>query len=606
MPTTTRDKDKWLFSGATAQAFREEYAEVYEEMGPEGPFDQEAVYESLKKPKDPQMGRFALPVFPFLRFLKRKPDEVTANVAVRINASLAATPDSAHISCEGVGGYLNARIDSQRLIGRAIAQILSAGAEYGASSLGKGNTIIVEYSSPNIAKPFGIGHLRTTVIGNSLRLIMAKHGYDVVGINYPGDWGTQFGKMIVAYRKWGDSGTVEGEAVRKLLDLYVRFHKEAEMDDSLNDEARLAFKNLEAGREEEHALWERFKEISLAEFQRVYDNLGVSFDLTVGESFFNDKMDAVIERLEKAGLTRVSDGALIVDLDDENLPPALLRKEDGATLYITRDLANALWRWEKYHFSECLYVVGAAQADHFRQIVRVLRKLEQAEGTEPESVVSSRIKHVEFGWVRFAGKTMATRQGNIVFLDDVIAEAVSLAKEKILEKNPGLKEIERTAHQIGTGAVAFNQLSARRQRDIDFNWSEVLNFEGETGPYLQYTHARLCSLLRKYGKPVDGETDIAPLDSVEELRVAEILADFPQTLVEAAQACEPFFVTNYLLRLASAYNKVYQRKDEQGRMVKILSEDQAEAAARMALVKAVQTVLGEGLRLLGIAAPEEM
>ncbi|MCB2201839.1 arginine--tRNA ligase [bacterium] len=601
-----RDKYKTLFAQAVARAFQEVYPEQCAADSNAEMFSPEALYGALEKPRDASMGRFALPVFRFLKVLRQKPADVSAAVAEATNRILVAGGGQA-VFCEGVAGYLNARIDQAKLAGETIRAVLSEGASYGSTNAGAGQTQLVEYSSPNIAKPFGIGHLRTTVIGNSLRRIFRKQGYEVVGINYPGDWGTQFGKMIVAYRMWGTPETLEGESVKNLLDLYVRFHVEAESDESLNDRAREAFRKLEDGDTGAVRLWEEFKKISFAEFNRVYDSLGIEFDLVIGESFFNDKMEAAVARLEKAGLTKVSQGALIVDLEEYNLPPALLRKADGATLYMTRDIAGLIWRWEKYHFHESLYVVGSAQADHFRQALKVIELLEEAEGLPPDARMTGRVHHIEFGWVRFGGRMMATRMGNIVFLDDVISQAVALARERIKEKNPELAEIDETAHMIGTGAVIFGQMSARRQRDIDFNWDEVLNFEGETGPYLQYTHARLCSLLRKFGGEVGADVDFSILESEEEQRVVELLADFPVAIADAARTYEPFVLTTYLLKLASAYNKVYQRRDAEGRIVRIIDDsDTGGTAARVALVKAVQTVMHEGLYLLGLQAPQEM
>lgn len=603
---TNKDKHRQSFTDALAAAFRQSYPSLYEELGDTELFSAATLYDSVEKPKDARMGRYAVPVFKYLRLLKQKPHEVTQSIARAANDLLERNHHGL-IRVVAAGGYLNAEIDATGLAAETLSTVLAMGAQFGSSRTGQGQTQLVEYSSPNIAKPFGIGHLRTTVIGNSLRRIFKKLGYRVIGINYPGDWGTQFGKMIVAWQLWGGDHLLDGaNDVKRLLELYVRFHEEAEKDSSLDDRARAAFKALESGQPEAVALWEKFKEISFAEFNRVYGNLGIEFDLVIGESFFNDKMDAVIARLERAGLTRESQGALIVELGDTNLPPALLKKSDGATLYITRDLAGAIYRWETYRFHESLYVVGAAQADHFRQMLKVLELLEEAEHTPETDRMSGRIRHVEFGWVRFGGSTMSTRRGQIVFLDDVIAEAVALARARIREKNPDLAEIDATAHMIGTGAVIFGQLSGRRHKDIDFEWEVVLNFEGETGPYLQYTHARLCSLIRKYGLEIRAAVDYAVLESEEEQRVIELLADFPDIVADAARTYEPFIVSSYLLRLASAYNKVYQRKDEDNRMVKIISEDDAATAARMALVKAVQTVLKEGLALLGLQAPEEM
>ncbi len=488
-----------------------------------------------------------------------------------------------------------------------LRELLSEGNKYGASTSGSGKTCLVEYSSPNIAKPFGVGHLRSTVIGNSLRRIFKKLGYNVVGINYPGDWGTQFGKMIVAYRKWGEKVSLESEAaVEQLLELYVRFHTEAETDKALDEEARRAFKKLEDGDPESVALWEQFKRTSHAEFDRIYGILGVEFDLVYGESFLNDKMEAVIARLTKAGLTSTSQVALVVALDNPNLPPALLRKADGATLYLTRDLTGAYYRWDKYRYDESLYVVGSSQSDHFKQMLAVMSLLEKAENAAKSERVSTRIRHVDFGWVKFGDKAMSTRRGNIIFLEDVIDQAVDLARKKIQEKNPGLGNLDSVARMIGVGAVIFSQLSVRRTRDVNFIWEDVLNFEGETGPYLQYTHARLCSLERNYGREITAEVDYSLLKGEEEARVVEALADFPEVIENVATAYDPHFISVYLLRLAGTFNKFYQRKDERGRIDKIISDNDALSAARMALVKSVRTVINEGLYLLGLQAPDEM
>jgi len=470
-----------------------------------------------------------------------------------------------------------------------------------------GKTYLVEYSSPNIAKPFGIGHLRSTILGHSLRRIYKKLGYTVVGINYPGDWGTQFGKMIVAFRKWGDEKVLEGWAVKNLLELYVRFHREAHLDDSLNDAAREAFRRLEDGDPETVELWEKFKEISYAEFDRIYSLLGIEFDWTYGESVLNDKMEPMIERLRKMALTSLSEGALVVELEGDNLPPLLLKKSDGATLYATRDLAGMVYRWEEYPgFYESLYVVNVAQSVHFKQCFKVIGMLEKAESLPAAERMSERIKHVDFGWVRFDGRMMSTREGNTVFLEDVIDQATQLAGDIIHDKNPNLGEAEKTARMIGVGAVIFSQISVKRQRDIDFRWSEVLNFEGETGPYLQYTHARLCSLLRKSKGEVPSEVDYALLNHPEEQRVVELVADFPSILIDAARQYEPYFIANHLLKLASSFNRIYQRKDDKGKIDKIISEDIDLSSARLALVKAVRTTIGEGLYLLGLQAPEKM
>ncbi|MBI5266164.1 MAG: arginine--tRNA ligase [candidate division Zixibacteria bacterium] len=597
---------KEAFAIAAAAAFRESYPDIHREVGDAEVFQRQFVYAALEKPKDPRMGRFALPVFKFAKLLKESPPAIVGRVAPVIDRHLRAMTPPSPVHCTGTGAFLNAGIDSASLLKQALGAILDSAVAYGASSIGSGKTVLVEYSSPNIAKPFGVGHLRSTVIGNSLRRIFKKLGYNVVGINYPGDWGTQFGKMIVAYRLWSTPETLRGDVVANLLELYVRFHTEAEKHPELEDQARAAFKSLESAEPEAVRLWEEFKQISHAEFDRIYGILGVEFDLVYGESFLNDKMEAVISRLEKDGLTSMSRGALVVELDDPNLPPALLKKQDGATLYLTRDLAGAFWRWAEYRFDLSLYVVGSSQADHFRQMLKVLELLEQKEQLPDMERLSSRIKHVDFGWIKFGDKSMSTRRGNIIILEDVLDRAVALVKQRIMEKNPDLAEIDKTASIIGVGAVIFTQLSARRQRDVNFVWEDVLNFDGETGPYLQYTHARLCSLERNYNKPVGSDIDFSLLDHEEEIRVVEALLEFPAIVADAAAQYEPYYVSSYLLRLAAAFNKVYQRKDEAGRIDKIISDNAELSAARMALVKAVRTVLKEGLYLLGLGAPEEM
>ncbi len=590
------------FAEALATAFQRVYPIQFAELGCDQVFDPRFILAGLEKPKDASMGRFAFPVFKYSRLLGEKPQDIASHIASVANSSLGTSlPLISEISA--AAAYINCRTSFAHEAGETLQSILGQGESFGTSSIGKGHRVLVEYSSVNIAKPFGIGHLRTTILGNALKRIFVKLGYETMGINYLGDWGTQFGKMIVAYSRWGKQ---EEPSIADLMDLYVKFHVEAEKNPQLDELARMEFKKLEDGDPAAVGLWERFKNISLKEFHRVYQKMNIEFDWITGESFLNDKMDAVIGRLEKAGLTSVSEGALVVDLHDPQLPPCLLRKADGATLYATRDIAGLLYRWKTYPFDEMLYVVGSAQSDHFKQVFKVVQMLEEAEKVPAEQRVTGRAKHIEFGWVKFGDQMMATRKGTIILLDDVLDRAIELAREKIREKNPDLARFEETAAMIGIGAVMFSQLSVRRQKDINFDWDEVLSFEGETGPYLQYTHARLCSLMRNYPEAINGDIAIKLLEREEEKRVLELLADYPDAIADAARSFEPNIVSTHLLKLAGAFNKVYQRKDNQGRIDRIISENAPLSAARVALVKATQTVIHDGLSLLGMQAPEEM
>ncbi len=436
--------------------------------------------------------------------------------------------------------------------------------------------------------------------------VYEKLGYKSVGINHLGDWGTQFGKLIVAFRLWGNERELKENPIQKLFELYVKFHKEEKNNPILSEQAREAFRDLEDGDQEAATLWAKFKEYSLISFNKTYELLGVRFDYLTGESFYNDKIDQAIEKVEKAGLTEISEEALVVNLDKYNLPPCLLRKADGATLYATRDLAGIFYRWKTFKFVKVLYVVGSAQRDHFRQVFKVIELLDKANKTPGENCLAPRLKHVEFGWIKFKDQMMSTREGNIILLDEVLDKAIALAKEKIKEKNPNLKELEKTARQIGVGAVIYADLSTRKEKDVNFDWNQVLSFEGESGPYLQYTHARLSSLIRNYGEEMPRAIDYSSLNKPEEVQVIDLLYKFPQVVWSVSETCEPFLISSYLLELASAFNKVYQRKDANGKIDKIISNDSGLTETRISLVSAVRIVINEGLYLLGIEAPEEM
>lgn len=580
------------------------YPDIYNNNSDDDVFNPSYLVRYIEIPKNLDKGDYSLPVFRFSKTFNEKPQDIAKKVAVAsVNHLKSATA-----TAEGI--FINFKADRGKRTKEIIPKILREKENYGNDHQDNKQPVLVEYSSVNIAKPFGIAHLRTTILGASLSEIYKKLGYNVVRLNYLGDWGTQFGKLIVAYKKWGsDISLDDPELIDKIFKLYVKFHVEAKKDETLEDEARKVFKALEDGKEETLQLWEKFRSISLKDYGRIYKAIGVEFDLITGEAFLNDKIEPVIEHFEKAGLSSISEGALVVDLDDEQLPPCLLKKADGATLYATRDITGAFWRKEEYDYQKSLYVVANSQCDHFKQVFKAISMLEDAEGLSPEMRVSDKVTHVDFGWVKFGEKVMSTRAGNVINLEDVVKKAVDLVKENIKEKNPDLKAIDETAEMIGLGAVKFSQLSVKRQKDVNFNWDAVLSFEGETGPYLQYTHARLCSLLRNYDdKKLDGSIDLRLLgdEDNEEQRVVKLLQDFQKSIKDAELNNDPYFIVIHLLKLAGAFNKFYQRKTDDGQVDRIISDNDELTKARMALVKSVQIVINEGLKLLGIKAPEEM
>ncbi len=602
-----KDRFKSEIAEISSRAFKSLRPELYKSNPDLYIFDPNLIYARLEVPKSPEMGNYALPLFELAKELKENPVKICRELAEIQNKIASDKHD--YFLFEAAGGFNNVRIKTVILAEHTLNAIHIQKSEYGslARDGAERNNIVIDFSSPNIAKPFGIGHLRSTSLGHALYRILEKLGYNCIGINHLGDWGTQFGKMIVAFRHWGDETELKKDPITYLYDLYVRFHKEEENDSALTDKARAGFKALEEGAEEETEMWNKFKDYSLNAFKKTYDRLGIVFDYYTGESFYNDKMEATIERLNKAGLTEISEGALIVNLQKYDLPDCLLRKADGSTLYATRDITAILYRLATFDFDQALYVVGSAQRDHFRQVFKVIELLEVAEDIPAENRCSHRLKHIEFGWIKFGDAMMSTRRGNIIFLDDVLDKATNLAREKIMEKNPDLKEIEKTSAQIGIGAVLFADMSTRRHKDVNFDWEEVLNFDGESGPYLQYTHARLSSLVRRYGREITASVDYSLLDNREEYRVLDLLYKFPETIDEAGKAYEPFIIVSYLFELATAFNRIYQRKDENGAIDRIIDPENPELSeARMSLVEAVRIVIKEGLYLLGIDAPEEM
>ena len=542
------------------------------------------ISQMLETPPDPKLGDAALPCFQLAKVLRKAPPAIAQELSEKIEK-----PDFV-ASVEVTGGYLNFFYDKELYARSVLAELAEAGDRWGSSQIGDGKTVVIDYSSVNIAKPFHIGHLSSTAIGSALYKIHKFLGYNVVGVNHLGDWGTQFGKLIAAYKKWGDDDEINRDSVTAMLKLYVRFHEEAEKDDSLNDEGRAWFKKIEDGDEEAMRIFGWFKELTLREAKRVYSLLDVQFDSFAGESFYNDKIPAVLSELREKNLLVESEGAFVVRLDEEELPPAIILKSDGTTLYATRDLAAAEYRKKTYDFSKSLYVVAYQQNLHFKQLFAVLKKMGHEWADDCE--------HVAFGMVSLEDGTMSTRQGKIVLLEDVLKKSVEKTLSVIEEKNPGLENKEQIASDIGIGAVIFSTLSQSRIKDITFSFDRVLNFDGETGPYVQYTHTRCSSVIARHKKNGEG-MDVSVLANDEAMAVEKLLASFPQTVVLASEKCEPFYVTRHLVELAQAFNKYYYE-------YRIIDENIPQTNARIALAQAVKDTLKTGLTLLGIKAPDKM
>ncbi|MBQ7063500.1 MAG: arginine--tRNA ligase [Firmicutes bacterium] len=549
--------------------------------------DPETVQTILETPPDKKMADYAFPCFRLAKVMRKAPAMIAADVAGKLQGT------EGFESVQAVGPYVNIFID-KRKIAQLVADAFDSQKPYGSSNEGAGKTIVLDYSSINIAKPFHIGHLRTTVIGNSIHKIYRFLGYDTVRINYLGDYGTQFGKLVVAYRKWGNRELVEQNGIQGLLDLYVRFHREAKEDPSLDDEARATFTALENGDEEIRAIWQWFVQLSLKEVAKVYELLDVQFDSYNGESFFMDKTDAVIEELKAKGLLQESDGAQIVDLSDDNMPPALVLKSDGSSLYTTRDLAAAIWRKKTYDFYKCLYVTAFDQGLHFAQFFKILEKMGYDWAKD--------LVHIPYGLVSLDGAKLSTREGQVIFLQDLLDEAIAKTRSIIQEKNPDLENIDEVARQVGVGAVVFNDLFNNRIKDEVFKWEEVLNFDGETGPYVQYTFARASSILRKAGYGEFNRSDLHEEDLCDEYAqdILKIIEDFPARVKEAAERYEPYLITRYTVALASAFNKFYHENSI------LTAENESLRQSRVALTRMVTVVLKQALSLIGVQAPEQM
>ena len=541
------------------------------------------IYDLIALPPDNSMGDFALPCFKFAKVLRKSPQVIAEEL------SKSFPIGEVIVKVTAVNGYLNFTVNRSARAKKVLASVLSEGDNYGSSTVGKGKTICIDYSSINVAKPFHIGHLSTTVIGGALYKIYKKLGYNVVGINHLGDYGTQFGKLIYAYKAWGNREEVEKGRVKELMRLYVKYHDEAEKNPSLDDKAREYFKLIENGDKECNELFKWFKELTLIDVERVYKQLGVTFDSYAGESFFNDKMAPVIDELSQKGLLKESDGAKIVDLESYDMPPCLILRSDGASLYATRDLAAAIYRKNTYNFDKCLYVVAYQQNLHFKQFFKVLELMGKPWAKD--------MVHVAFGMVSLEEGTMSTRKGKVVFLEDVINKCCEKALSIINEKNPDLENKQETANAVGTGAVIFGALSSGRIKDIVFSYDKVLNFDGETGPYCQYTYARASSVMKKAGE--FNSYTVPKILSDDEYALISTLASYPEVVSLSAERYEPSVITRYAVDLSEAFNKFYFN-------CKILGEEETVKNFRLALTLSTKTVLKNALSLLGIKTPEKM
>ncbi|AFJ26977.1 arginyl-tRNA synthetase [Streptococcus parasanguinis] len=544
--------------------------------------DQDAILNLLEQPKSSDLGDIAFPAFSLAKVERKAPQAIAADIAEKID-------QSAFEKVVATGPYVNFFLDKSKISDQVIKSVIEAGADYGQQDEGHGQNITIDLSSPNIAKPFSVGHLRSTVIGDALSNIFRKMGYNTIKINHLGDWGKQFGLLMVAYKKWGSKEAVEANPIDELLKLYVRINAEIENDPELDEEGRKWFKKLEDGDPEATELWQWFRDESLVEFNRIYKLLGVEFDSLNGEAFYNDKMDEGVQILEEKGLLKESKGASIVELDDVNLPPAMIKKSDGATLYITRDIATAMYRARTYNFVKNIYAVGQEQSNHFRQLKAVLKKM----GFD----WSDDMVHVDFGLVTKNRQKLSTRKGNIILLEPTLQEAISRAKAQIEEKNPELENKEEVAHAVGVGAVKFYDLKTDRRNGYDFDLEAMVSFEGETGPYVQYAYARIQSILRKANFTPSTDATYS-LSDPESWEIIKLLQDFSRVVKRAAENYDPSLIAKYAINLAQAFNKYYAH-------TRILDES-PERESRLALSYSTAVVLKEALRLLGVDAPEKM
>lgn len=570
--------------------FKKEIAEIIAK-NLEG-LTEDEIKSMIEIPQDQSMGDYAFPCFRLAKTMRKAPNLIAAELAEKLKGEQLFSEVSP------VNAYVNMFVSREEMVKSTVSEVLEEKENFGRSDIGGNKKVIVEFSSPNIAKPFHIGHIRSTVIGNSLSKIYDALGYDVFKINHLGDYGTQFGKMICAYRRWGNREDVINSPIKTLLGYYTKFHVEVEEHPELEDEARAIFTKLEQGSKEEVELWQWFREESLKEFQRVYDMLGIEFDSYNGESFYSDKMPRFEKELSDKGLLQESKGAQVVDLEEYKLGTALIKKSDGSSLYITRDIAAAVYRKENYDFYKNIYVVATQQNLHFQQLFKIIELM----GYD----WANQCVHVPFGMVRLEEGTMSTRHGRVVFLEDVLNGAIEKTREIIEEKNPNIENLEEITSQVGIGAVVFNELSNNRIKDYTFKWDQILNFDGETGPYVQYTHARCASLLRKAGEDIVAKAQdpknvdfalLAKSDSAYEL--TKLIYAFPGVVEQAGEKYEPSIITRHIIDIAQCFNKFYH--DEH-----IIVDDEVEKTSKIALVIATKRVIATGIGLLGMKAPERM
>ena len=570
--------------------FKKEIAEIIAK-NLEG-LTEDEIKSMVEIPQDQSMGDYAFPCFRLAKTMRKAPNLIAAELAEKLQGEQLFSEVSP------VNAYVNMFVSREEMMKSTVSEVLEEKENFGRSDIGGNKKVIVEFSSPNIAKPFHIGHIRSTVIGNSLSKIYDALGYDVFKINHLGDYGTQFGKMICAYRRWGNREDVINSPIKTLLGYYTKFHVEVEEHPELEDEARAIFTKLEQGSKEEVELWQWFREESLKEFQRVYDMLGIEFDSYNGESFYSDKMPRFEKELSDKGLLQESNGAQVVDLEEYKLGTALIKKSDGSSLYITRDIAAAVYRKENYDFYKNIYVVATQQNLHFQQLFKIIELM----GYD----WANQCVHVPFGMVRLEEGTMSTRHGRVVFLEDVLNGAIEKTREIIEEKNPNIENLEEITSQVGIGAVVFNELSNNRIKDYTFKWDQILNFDGETGPYVQYTHARCASLLRKAGEDIVAKAQdpknvdfalLAKSDSAYEL--TKLIYAFPGVVEQAGEKYEPSIITRHIIDIAQCFNKFYH--DEH-----IIVDDEVEKTSKIALVIATKRVIATGIGLLGMKAPERM